>query len=56
MAPADGETANLYGKLLYLSLGRHLLLPVSEPISAPAHLDLAEAAFSGNAKVYLRNA
>ena len=32
------------------------VVTVTEPIDAPAHLDLAEAVFSGNAKVYLRNA
>ncbi len=56
MAPADGETANLYGKVAILVSGQASSPSVSEPISAPAHLDLAEAAFSGSAKVYLRNA
>jgi len=56
MAPADGETTNLYGKVAILVSGQASSPSMSEPISAPAHLDLAEAAFSGNAKVYLRNA
>jgi hypothetical protein len=56
MAPTDGENANLYGKVAILVSGQASAPSSNEPISAPAHLDLAEAVFSGNAKVYLRNA
>jgi len=55
MAPADGEKANLYGKVAILVAGQASSPADNEPISAPAHLDLAEAVFSGNAKLYLRN-
>jgi len=56
IAPADGESSNLYGKIAILVSGQAAAPSASEPISAPAHLDLAEAVFSGNAKVYIRNA
>ncbi len=54
-ALADGERANLYGKVAILVSGQATSPSSSEPISAPAHLDLAEAVFSGNAKVFIRN-
>jgi len=56
MAPANGETANLYGKVAVLVSGQSMPAGSTEPINAPAHLDLAEATFNGNAKVFIRNA
>jgi hypothetical protein len=55
-APADGETVNLYGKVGILVAGKAVAKVESEPISAPALLDLAEATFSENAKVFIREA
>ena len=54
-APADGENVNLYGKVAILIAGKASAYQ-AEPISAPAHVDLAEATFSENAKVFIRNA
>jgi hypothetical protein len=54
-APADGENVNLYGKVAILIAGK-ASAGQAEPISAPAHVDLAEATFSENAKVFIRNA
>jgi hypothetical protein len=56
IAPSDGETSNLYGKVAVLVSGQAIPAGSTEPINAPAHLDLAEATFNGNAKVYIRNA
>ncbi|MDA0904697.1 MAG: cation:proton antiporter [Verrucomicrobia bacterium] len=56
IAPSDGETTNLYGKVAVLVSGQAIPAGSTEPINAPAHLDLAEATFNGNAKVYIRNA
>jgi len=56
MAPTNGETANLYGKVAVLVSGQSIPAGSTEPINAPAHLDLAEATFNGNAKVFIRNA
>ena len=56
MAPADGEKANLYGKVAILVAGKASAPGATEPISAPAKLDLAEVEYSGNAKVFIRNA
>ena len=56
IAPADGETTNLYGKVAVLVSGQSIPAGSTDPINAPAHLDLAEATFNGNAKVYIRNA
>ena len=53
-APTDGETINLYGKVGILIAGKAVAKVESEPISAPALLDLAEATFSENAKVFIR--
>jgi len=55
-APPDGETTNLYGKVAVLVSGQAIPAGSTEPINAPAHLDLAEATFNGNAKIYIRNA
>jgi hypothetical protein len=55
-APADGETINLYGKVGILVDGQASVGATAEPITAPALLDLAEATFSGNAKVFIREA
>ena len=56
VAPADGESVNLYGKVAILTTGQAFAAGSTEPISAPANLDLAEANFSGNAKIFVRNA
>ena len=56
IAPSDGETTNLYGKIAVLVSGQAIPAGSTEPINAPAHLDLAEATFNGNAKVFIRNA
>jgi hypothetical protein len=56
MAPSNGEAANLYGKVAILVSGQSIPAGSREPINAPAHLDLAEATFNGNAKVFIRNA
>ena len=56
MAPADGESTNLYGKVAILVSGQAVTPGSSEPIVAPASLDLAEASFNGSAKVFVRNA
>ena len=56
IAPSDGDTTNLYGKVAVLVSGQAIPAGSTEPINAPAHLDLAEATFNGNAKVYIRNA
>ena len=55
-SPADGESVNLYGKIAVLVAGKASANSTSEPISAPALLDLAEATFSDQAKVFVRNA
>ena len=56
MAPVDGEPSNLYGKVAVLISGQALPAGSDQPISAPANLDLAEATFTNNAKVFIRNA
>ena len=53
-APADGESINLYGKVGILVDGQASASATAEPITAPALLDLAEATFSDNAKVFIR--
>ncbi|MBP52882.1 MAG: hypothetical protein CMI27_07025 [Opitutae bacterium] len=53
-APADGESINLYGKTSILLTGKATAGSGTEAISAPAHLDLAEAVFSENARVFIR--
>ena len=55
-APADGESINLYGKIGILVDGQATGTAGTEPISAPALIDLAEATFSDNAKVFIREA
>jgi NhaP-type Na+/H+ or K+/H+ antiporter len=54
MAPADGETVNLYGKVAVLIAGQATAPGSTETTNAPALLDLAEAQFSENAKVFVR--
>ena len=56
MAPADGESTNLYGKVAVLISGQAIAPGSAEPIAAPANLDLAEARFNGSAKVFVRSA
>ena len=56
LSPADGESLNLYGKIAVLVAGQASSPGSTEPVSAPAHLDLAEAVFQGKAKVFVRDA
>ena len=56
LSPADGESINLYGKIAVLVAGQASAPGAAEPSVAPAHLDLAEAVFQGNAKVFVRDA
>ena len=56
MAPADGESTNLYGKVAVLISGQAIAPGSTDPIAAPASLDLAEASFNGSAKIFVRNA
>ena len=53
--PADGENVNLYGKTAILIAGKATVSGQEEPITAPAHLDLPEAVFTENAKIFIRN-
>jgi NhaP-type Na+/H+ or K+/H+ antiporter len=56
-APVDGTSVNLYGKVAILLAGEATSSTGgSESISAPAHLDLAEATFTSSAKIYMRDA
>ena len=56
LAPADGESTNLYGKVAVLVSGQAIAPGSADPIVAPASLDLAEASFNGSAKVFVRSA
>ena len=56
LSPTDGESINLYGKIAVLVAGQAASPGAAEPTVAPAHLDLAEAVFQGNAKVFVRDA
>ena len=56
LSPADGESINLYGKIAVLVAGQASSPGAAEPSTAPAHLDLAEAVFQGNAKIFVRDA
>ena len=56
LSPADGESLNLYGKIAVLVAGQASSPGAAEPSTAPAHLDLAEAVFQGNAKIFVRDA
>ena len=47
LSPADGESMNLYGKIAILVAGQASSPGATEPSTAPAHLDLAEAVFQG---------
>ena len=42
LAPADGESTNLYGKIAVLVSGQAIAPGSPDPIVAPASLDLAE--------------
>jgi hypothetical protein len=53
-APAEGESVNLYGKVGILVAGQASASAGAEAITAPALLDLADATFSDNAKVFIR--
>ncbi len=54
LSPKDGETINLYGKTAILVSGQASSSTGGEPISAPAILNLAEARFQGQAKIFVR--
>ena len=56
LAPADGESLDLYGKVAVLVAGQALSPGAKEPSTAPAILDLASAEFSEKAKVFVREA
>jgi signal-transduction protein with cAMP-binding, CBS, and nucleotidyltransferase domain len=56
IAPVDGESNNLYGKVAVLISGQAVAPSSTDPIAAPATLDMAEASFSNNAKVFVREA
>jgi len=56
LAPADGESLDLYGKVAVLVAGQALSPGAKEPSLAPAVLDLASAEFSEKAKVFIREA
>ena len=56
ISPADGEKVNLYGKIAVLINGQCTTPSSQEIISAPSQLDVAEASFQGNAKVFIRQA
>ena len=56
LSPSDGENINLYGKIAVLVAGQASAPGAAEPPAAPAHLDLAEAVFQGNAKIFVRDA
>ena len=56
LSPADGESHESYGKIAILVAGQASSPGAAEPSTAPAHLDLAEAVFQGNAKVFVRDA
>ena len=55
-APAEGESINLYGKVAILVSGQATASAGTDPISAPALLDMAEASFSADSKVFVRDA
>ena len=55
-APAEGESINLYGKVAILVSGQATASAGADPISAPALLDMAEASFSADSKVFVRDA
>jgi len=56
IAPVDGESTNLYGKVAVLISGQAVAPSSTDPIVAPATLDMAEASFGNNAKVFVREA
>ena len=56
IAPADGESTNLYGKVAVLISGQAVAPSSTDPIVAPATLDIAEATFGNSAKVFVRDA
>ena len=55
-SPSEGELVNLYGKVAILVAGQASASSSSEALQAPALLDMADATFSGNAKVFIREA
>ena len=56
IAPVDGESTNLYGKVAVLISGQAIAPSSTDPIVAPATLDMAEARFGNNAKIFVREA
>jgi hypothetical protein len=56
ISPPNGDSLNLYGKVAVLVAGQCSTPGSEEMISAPSQLDVAEATFQGNAKVFVRSA
>ena len=52
--PTDGEKVDLYGKMAILVSGLVNLPGQAQPMTAPVVLDVAEATFSSEAKVFVR--
>ena len=55
LSPADGEKVDLYGKTAVLVAGMVNLPGQVQPMTAPLVLDVAEATFSNQAKLYIRS-
>ena len=56
ISPSNGEKLNLYGKVAVLVAGQCSTPGSDQMISAPSQLDVAEATFQGEAKVFVRSA
>lgn len=56
ISPPNEEKLNLYGKVAVLVAGQCSTPGSEEMISAPSQLDVAEATFKGEAKVFVRSA
>jgi len=56
ISPPNGEKLNLYGKVAVLVAGQCSTPGSEEMVSAPSQLDVAEATFQGDAKVFVRSA
>ena len=55
ISPEDGEKVDLYGKTAVLIAGTVNLPGQDQPMTAPLLLDVAEATFSNQAKIFLRS-
>ncbi|MBG29147.1 MAG: hypothetical protein CMI31_03990 [Opitutae bacterium] len=55
ISPEDGEKVDLYGKTAVLIAGTVNLPGQDQPMTAPLLLDVAEATFSSQAKIFLRS-